>query len=195
MSADHEERRRKNMACGHWVPDLHLVKVVQLKGNFWKNHGFSFESSDYLYPEEAMFLHERQQIYVQMGETVLDKRSLYELVLSSMPHACYLTYLKLKTLEYICLRHTRELRCFTVVQDVYGTTFYCFVNLMCTSNHSFVTSYVCVLLQITWFNIQRALYWTVWYPSRCTRMTARYSSEIYQKQCPLRTWSSCTYLT
>lgn len=122
VNADHEERRRKNMACGHWMPDLHLVKIVQLKGNFWKNHGFSFDSTDYLNPEEAMFLHERQQIYVQMGELVLDKRSLYELVLASMPHACYLTYLKLKTLEYICFRYTLELRCFTGDQDVYGTT-------------------------------------------------------------------------
>lgn len=95
-NSDHEERRRSHMAYGHWIPDEQLVKVIRLKGNFWKNHGFSIEASNYLNPEEALFLHERQQIYVEFSGKVLDKRSLYELVLASMPHACYLAYLKLK---------------------------------------------------------------------------------------------------
>lgn len=106
-NADNEERRRKNMACAQWVPELQLVKVVKLRGNFWKNHGFSLDSCAYLNPEEAMYLHERQQVYVEWNEQVLDKRALYELVLSSMSHACYLTYLKLKVKSYYYLYSAR----------------------------------------------------------------------------------------
>ena len=91
-----EERHRKWMAQGKWIESLKLVEVTKLKGNFWKNVGFNSKGTNYLYPEEALFLCEKKQLSVELDEKVLEMRVFYDLVLGSMPYPCYLSYMRLK---------------------------------------------------------------------------------------------------
>eukprot|EP01032_Pedospumella_encystans_P024469 gene24469-27675_t len=95
------ERLRHHMTHSIWHADLHLAEIVKLKGSFFKNMGFVRSGVMYLYPEEVQHLAELQQVYLERDGQVLDREGLYSLVLESMPHACYLAYLKLKNLKYI----------------------------------------------------------------------------------------------
>lgn len=90
------ERLRQHMTHSVWHADLQLAEIIKLKGSFFKNMGFVRNGIMYLYPEEVQHLAELQQVYLEVDGQVLDKQALYNLVLQSMPHACYLAYLKLK---------------------------------------------------------------------------------------------------
>jgi hypothetical protein len=96
LNNEEEERRRKSMTHGRWVSGDQVVEVVRLTGNFWKNHGFSRGSINYLYPEEALYLFEKNRVYVEYDGRFLDQQALYDLTLQAIPHECYLTYLRLK---------------------------------------------------------------------------------------------------
>ncbi len=87
----------KSTSEGIWKPMLGLVQIRRLRGNFWKKYGFSINGVDFLYPEEALSLYERKIIAVfgQDGRQ-MDKRELFEAVLSVIPLSCYLAYAKLK---------------------------------------------------------------------------------------------------
>ena len=91
-----EDRHRKWMAQGNWVANLRLVEVTKMKGNFWKNCGFSIKDRNYLYPEEALFLCEKKQFLVENEGKALGNRALYDLVLGCMSYPCYLAYVRLK---------------------------------------------------------------------------------------------------
>ena len=93
-----EERRKKNMTHGKWLHDRNLVEVLRLTGNYWKNHGFSRGNVNYFYPDEALYLVEKHRVYVDLDEITLSREELYKLVLQVIPHACYLTYLRIKVL-------------------------------------------------------------------------------------------------
>ena len=97
------ERRRQHMTHTKWRPDLKFAEVLRLSGKFWKNHGFSINATSYLYPEEVMYLHEVNKAYVEFEGSVLTQHELYQLVLGAIPHACYLTYLRLKVRNHLKL--------------------------------------------------------------------------------------------
>ena len=97
------ERLRHHMTHSIWHADLHLAEIVKLKGSFFKNMGFVRSGIMYLYPEEVQHLAELQQVYLERDGQVLDREGLYSLVLESMPHACYLAYLKLKVYSTIVI--------------------------------------------------------------------------------------------
>ena len=40
---DIASRDRKAMASGTWIESQQLVKLTQMRGNFWRNYGFSKE--------------------------------------------------------------------------------------------------------------------------------------------------------
>lgn len=142
-SADAIERRRKHQAHVIWKPECGRAEVVRLTGNFWKTHGFSKAGINYLHAEEVMYLHQKDRLYVEHLGSIIDDQTLFGFVLTSIPLACYLAYVKLKVgtvlciecfiswlantialflqgLEYIITRHTEHLRCWSSEVDLYG---------------------------------------------------------------------------
>lgn len=93
-------RRRKNMTHAVWHPELQLAEVIRLTGNFWKNHGFCIDSKSYLYPEEALYLFQKDRVYVELDSAILEQKELYDQVLQCIPHSNFLTYLRLKVLIF-----------------------------------------------------------------------------------------------
>lgn len=113
---------KKNMAVAEYVDSKELVRVTQIRGNFWKIFGYHDREGDFLHDEEALMLIEKAQLII-MGEdgNQLSLRPFYEKVMSHIGIPCYLTYVKLKALEYVAYRHQHQRpRCFQSVQEVYG---------------------------------------------------------------------------
>lgn len=102
-SADAIERRRKHQAHVIWKPECGRAEVVRLTGNFWKTYGFSKAGINYLHAEEVMYLHQKDRLYVEHLDSILDDQALFSIVMKSISLACYLAYVKLKarTILYI----------------------------------------------------------------------------------------------
>lgn len=126
------ERLRIHMTHSVWRADLKLAEIIKLKGSFFKNMGFSLGGISYLYLEEVQHLSELQQVYLEVDGQILDREGMYNLVLKSMPHACYLTYMKLKVIRYLfILMHRQSNHQTTSIQfRTCGT-------LPCDTQHSF----------------------------------------------------------
>lgn len=87
----------KQAATGKWHEHLRLVEVVQMKGNFWSRCGFSQQSVNYLYPEEALMLVERGQLQMQGSDgQPMPSSVFYEIVIAEISLPVYLTYIKLR---------------------------------------------------------------------------------------------------
>jgi hypothetical protein len=69
----------KNAAVCKWTdePHSHLLEIVKMRGNFWRNNGFSHSSRNYLYAEEAMLLAEKGSIVV-LTEAAVQKAGAKE---------------------------------------------------------------------------------------------------------------------
>ena len=100
------------MAEAVWTPDPGVAELVSMRGNFWRVMGFSSNRRNYLQPEEALLLVEKAQLCVYPGPVELSEHIpsslFYEEILHYVPQACYLTYVKLKSLEYITFRHSSK---------------------------------------------------------------------------------------
>lgn len=93
---------RKHAATAKWRKYLELAEVIQMKGNFWNRCGFSRNTINYLYPEEALMLMERGQIYVEgMDGSPMHLSQFYEMVVSAVSLPVYLSYLKLKVIPHV----------------------------------------------------------------------------------------------
>lgn len=90
------DKRKKWMACSTWLKDINLVKITIMKGNFWKICGHSNGIDNYLYPEEAVLLIEKNQLLSELDDKVIEIPLAYELLLQSVPLACYLAYIRLR---------------------------------------------------------------------------------------------------
>jgi hypothetical protein len=92
----------------HWDEGLGLAEVRDMRGNFWRTHGFSMNRKNMLHPEETLYLYEtgKLQLYVE-GEKVVF-HEFYELIINLISLPCYLTYTKLKNLDYIVMRYHRS---------------------------------------------------------------------------------------
>ena len=90
------ERLRTHMTHSIWCEEFQSARIVKLKGSFFKNMGYVIKGELYLYLEEVQHLAEKQQVYMEVDGVELNKKAMYNLLLNTMPHACYLTYLKLK---------------------------------------------------------------------------------------------------
>ena len=73
--------------------------------------GFAIHARNFMYPEEALYLTERYQLYVERNGNYFPFDSMYEQALKWIPLQCYLTYVKLKSLDYIVFRHRDTLTC------------------------------------------------------------------------------------
>lgn len=95
-NAEEVERRRKHMTECLWQPNIRLAEVIRQTGKYWKNCGFTRSNKSYFYPEEVLYLAEKDRLYVKDGSTVLEVQELYELILNYIPLPCYLAYVRLK---------------------------------------------------------------------------------------------------
>lgn len=96
------ERLHSHMTHSIWRPVLERAEIIKLKGSFFKNMGFAENGAMYLYLEEVQHLAEKSQVYMEVDDVILSKEEMYNLVLKTIPHACYLAYLKLKVHSYEC---------------------------------------------------------------------------------------------
>mmetsp|Transcript_5003 Transcript_5003/g.7406 ORF Transcript_5003/g.7406 Transcript_5003/m.7406 type:complete len:248 (+) Transcript_5003:13-756(+) len=96
---------KKNIAGAKWNSDVDVVELTKMRGNFWRTTGFSKQSRNFLFPEEALFLVERYMLLVERDGKYFDFDRMYEEVIKTVPLSCYLTYVKLKTLDYAVFRH------------------------------------------------------------------------------------------
>jgi hypothetical protein len=86
----------KHAATGRWHEALGLVEIISMRGNFWTKMGFTVNQKNFLYPEEALYLVERAQLFIDNKGGVLPSSLFYELVAKKIELAVYLTYVKLK---------------------------------------------------------------------------------------------------
>jgi hypothetical protein len=91
---------RKSLAI--WRKEEGLVEIMQMKGNFWKKMGFSMNSKNYLYPEEALLVSEKNQILISFTaedfaqNKFMNQQELFQAMLTTISLPVYLTYSKLK---------------------------------------------------------------------------------------------------
>lgn len=102
-----------------WLPDLGVAEINKAAGNYWRTTGYAINARCFLYPEEALFLLEEKKIVVEENGVTLSLQSFYERVLGIIPLPCYLTYLKLKSLDYIIQRHKKQIGVFSNDHDVF----------------------------------------------------------------------------
>ena len=86
----------KHAATGRWNDALGLVEIISMRGNFWTKVGFTINQKNFLYPEEALYLVERAQLFIDNKGGVLPSSLFYEIVVKKIKLAVYLTYVKLK---------------------------------------------------------------------------------------------------
>jgi hypothetical protein len=136
----------KTAAIGHWDKNFGIIELVRQRGNFWKYTGFSVNRYCYLNVEEALFLVEKGLLVIYeikklnygeeyKQENIQDEmkvkygykttgrmplKYIYDEYLTLMPLSCYLTYGKLKNLEYNVFRHGKIIRSFSGDEDVYN---------------------------------------------------------------------------
>ena len=117
----------KNAAIGRWQEALGLVEITAMKGNFWNKVGFSINQRSFLYPEEALLLIERGQLYLpndnffspsdisagvhtvnasyinsSPDNSKLNISGIYNKIISIISLSVYLVYAKLK----VCVQNT-----------------------------------------------------------------------------------------
>ena len=71
-----------------------------------------------MYPEEALFLTERYQLLVERKGNYFPFDQMYAQMLEWVPLQCYLTYMKLKSLDYIVFRHNEIVPCISDDADI-----------------------------------------------------------------------------
>jgi len=106
---------KKNIAEGLWHAKSGVVELMTMRGNFWKVMGYTtkVERKQCLNPEEALLLVEKSQLLVRPSTARSGKhiptQHFYHEALHFIPQAAVLTYNKLKSLDYITLRHNQYL--------------------------------------------------------------------------------------
>lgn len=127
---------KPSIALGVWNRDQKLVKLRVLRGNFWKVFGFSVKEENFLFPEEALFLYERKQINIIKNDehdTRLTLKEFYEQVLEVISLPCYLSYAKLKSLEYVTIRNQIVPTDFASDDQIKGIDFCSFAKIYFSS--------------------------------------------------------------
>ena len=102
---------KKNIATAIWYPSLNFAEITVMRGNFWKCCGFSMNAKCYLFPEEALYLVEKNLIAIyDENKVYIEFNKFYEAILKIISIPCYLTYCKLKSLDYIVTINQTNLR-------------------------------------------------------------------------------------
>lgn len=105
---DARVRGKKSLAEGVWLADRNAVEVLTLRGNYWRVMGWSEDRMMFLNPEEALLLVERGQLRVKSSadaEKHIPTALFYSEILKTVPLAANLVFAKLKSMDYVVLRH------------------------------------------------------------------------------------------
>jgi hypothetical protein len=105
----------KNRSIAKWHSALGLAQLLKTKGKYWNKCGISVNGVNFLYPEEALWLLDVEQVYFVndiSDREFLNKQEVYQLIFSAISIPVYLTYLKLKSLDYIVVRHNKKAQVF-----------------------------------------------------------------------------------
>lgn len=112
----------KTVSRSIWLPESKLALITDIRGKFWRIMGFTCNGESLLQPEEALFLLERGQLIVEKHILDADENEklhphhrryilsdFYDLVIKeTIPFHCYLAYLKLRSLNYVVVRHNKQ---------------------------------------------------------------------------------------
>ncbi|TRY63425.1 hypothetical protein TCAL_14352 [Tigriopus californicus] len=105
----HPEARvqtRGQMSQGIWHRERSQVRVTQARGKYWPVVGHQIEGQTYLYPEEALFLLEIQQLQVLDAEVPMSVQKAFTVMLTHERAVLrYRVYSHLTRLGYKLIRH------------------------------------------------------------------------------------------
>jgi hypothetical protein len=95
---------RRSMSVAKWQSTLQVFQLVRMKGKFWTKCGFSINGTNFLYPEEALWLLEIKKLVISEGGvmevgSMLTKERIFQLAIPAIGIPVYLTFLKLKVLR------------------------------------------------------------------------------------------------
>jgi hypothetical protein len=91
----------KSTSIAFWQASLGLAQITKMRGNMWRKVGFTVNTTNFLYPEEALYMFEKGSLAITKSSTGIDfmnKREVYEAVLKVIPIPCYLSYCRLKVM-------------------------------------------------------------------------------------------------
>ena len=99
------KNHKKHVAEATWLDDAGLAEITKMRGNFWKQSGFSINRRNFLYPEESLRLAEKSQIVIKYENKIIPVSLFYQIVIRRISLPCYLAYIKLKVrcLEYFAV--------------------------------------------------------------------------------------------
>eukprot|EP01041_Mallomonas_annulata_P009947 gene9947-20682_t len=99
-------RYKLNVASlGIWSSNDEMVVITKMRGKFWRTIGFTSNGRDLLYPEEALLLVERGQLVIMEEGSPVYSSIFYHKAIAAIGLPCYLTYTKLKSLDFITVRN------------------------------------------------------------------------------------------
>jgi hypothetical protein len=112
----------KTVSRSIWLEENKLALITDIHGKFWRMMGFTCNGKSLLQPEEALFLLERGQLIVEKHMLDADENEklhphhrryilsdFYDLIVKeTIPFDCYLVYLKLRSLNYVVVRHIKQ---------------------------------------------------------------------------------------
>ncbi|XP_042881090.1 uncharacterized protein LOC122258885 isoform X2 [Penaeus japonicus] len=73
--------RRDTMACGEWLAESRMVRIVHEAGDFWQHMGAETDIGKCLYPEESIYLMETGELEVTYGGMPLSIQQAQTLML------------------------------------------------------------------------------------------------------------------
>jgi hypothetical protein len=88
----------KHISKGKWLSQLSIIEMIVIKGNYWRIMGKTENGKNYLYPEEALYLSEKNLLVIvdEDGGKMYSKEIFYQLIIETISLPCYLCYSKLK---------------------------------------------------------------------------------------------------
>ena len=93
----------KSTSIAYWQQTLGLAQITKMRGNMWRKVGFTVNTTNFLYPEEALYLFEKGALAItktQHGHDFMNKQEIYDIIMQVIPIACYMTYRRLKVCIY-----------------------------------------------------------------------------------------------
>ncbi|XP_071551329.1 uncharacterized protein Tsen54 [Panulirus ornatus] len=110
LLAEPKFARRDQLACGEWLAESRMVRVVHETGKFWQYMGAETDIGKCLYPEEALYLIDTGELEVTFGGVALSVQQAQTLMLEDAHHLDqYHVYAHLSRTGYKVVRHQTHL--------------------------------------------------------------------------------------
>ncbi|ROT72072.1 hypothetical protein C7M84_009560 [Penaeus vannamei] len=102
--------RRDAMACGEWLAESRMVRIVHEAGDFWQHMGAETDIGKCLYPEESIYLIETGELEVTYGDMPLSIQQAQSLMLQDAHQMdMYIVYTHLTRNGCKVIRHQPHL--------------------------------------------------------------------------------------